>query len=246
MIRNGILVLLAIFAVSNARAEDVWSPARCKLPCILETLWDNIEALEDKDRRRLEPLFLQSIATTGDVELIHDWEDRLGTTAKLPPPYENYALSKVSAFIKAEGWDAFFMRARSKQRPFNTGRPEMMAAAAEFLADEETAKKILSLMERLADADNSQAAFERSSFGHALAEAAMRRCDLDGFDRALKYTDEPGALRYAVWRTRMAGDLGDVIQRLQKSVENERAMHVRQTIDGLTDVLALKICEVRP
>ena len=118
----------------------------------------------------------------------------------------------------------------------------MMAAAAEHLADGERADQIIDLMERLAIADVSEAAFERAAFGHVLAETAMRRCDLAAFDRVLAFTDAPGALRYAVWRTRMEGGMGDVMLRLEGAPEDARAMHVRQVIDGLADVLQRKTC----
>ena len=244
MIRNGILLLLLAFGLVAPRADAQSFRPDCNIPCVFETLWQEIVLLEDKDRRRLEPHFLQAVAVSRDPALIDTWERKLGETAEIAAPYENYALMKVSRFIEAEGWQAFFSRAELRQRPFNTGRPEMMAAAAEHLADPETAQRIYVLMETYAQADRSEAAFERASFGHVLAEAAMRRCDLVAFDRALNFTDAPDALRYAVWRTRMAGRLADVLIRLETAPQASHAMYVRQVTDGLSDVLALKTCAI--
>ena len=230
-------------AALTARAEEPAAPGPCDLPCVFETLWEEIKKLDEKDRLRLEPIFVQTLAVSGEPALIDTWETRLGVAVEPAEPFENYALTKVSGFIETDGWDAFFWRAQSGEHPFNSGRPEMMASAAQHLADEETAESILDLMEQLAKADTSKAAFERASFGHVLAELAMHRCDLDAFDRALRLTDAPGAFRYAVWRTRMIGDVGHLIPQVKDGPDKTRAMNLRQVMDGLSDVLVLKTCE---
>ena len=242
MNRLGILLVFLAIGALETRVNAQTDMPGGDLPRVFETLWGEIETLDEKDQHRLKAQFLQSVAVSGDQALIDTWERQLGETAGPLVPFENYALMKVSDFVEAHGWKAFFTRAELKERPFNSGRPEMMAAAAEHLADTKTAARILKLMERLANADVSEAAFERASFGHVLAEAAMRRCDLYAFDRALLLTDAPEALRYAVWRTRMIGELGDVLSRLQDAPEESRAMYVRQVTDGLYDVLALESC----
>ena len=158
----------------------------CDESCIFETVWSQAERLDEKKRNRLIPIFLETVALTENSALLETWEARIGGRYEPAEEYEDYALGKVSRFIAAEGWDAFFSHAQTRTYPMNSGRPEMMASAAEHIADDETARKIYDLMESLGNRDLSEAAFERASFGHALVEAAMRRCDLEGFDRVLQ------------------------------------------------------------
>lgn len=242
MIRNGILFVFLAFSLLGTRVDAQPRYADCDLSCVFEAIWWEIEVLQDDDRSRLEPGFLQMVAHSEDDALIEKWEQQLGRAARTAEPYNDYARAKVETFVETYGWKAFFERSELKQRPFNSGRPEMMAAAAEYLADDETAQRIYDLMERLAKADRSEAAFERASFGHVLAEAAMRRCDVSAFERALRLTDAPDALRYAAWRTRMTGKMSDVLARLESMHEGSRAMHIRQVTDGFADILALNSC----
>lgn len=243
MIRNGLIAVFAFFAVLGADADEHLHSPNCDLSCVYEEIWLEISVLQQKDQDRLKPNFLGAVAASEDANLIAFWENRLGIPVEPLEPYDNYALSKVERFLNVEGWEAFFERSQRRAHPFNTGRPEMMAAAAQHLADEQTSLKILSHMEDFAQTDVSEAGFERSAFGHVLAEAYMRRCDLTGFDRSLRLTDAPDALRYAFWRTRMEGKPGDLTWRLQDISKEQKVMFLRQALDGMTDVLSLGNCK---
>ena len=245
MFRSGLIGLIAFFAAIGAQADVPEERADCDLSCMFEEIWQEMAALSDKDRDRLVPNFLGALSVSEDEDLIERWEKRVDAPAEPLEPYENYALTKVERFISSDGWAAFFSRARLRAHPFNSGRPEMMAAAAEHLADEPTRRKILEQMESFARADLSEAAFERAAFGHVLADAYMRGCNLDGFDRALELTDAPDALRYAFWRTRITGQPGDLTWRLQQAPEGQQVMVLRQALDGLADVLSLGDCAAR-
>ena len=78
----------------------------------------------------------------------------------------------------AEGdWDAFLRDARSGGRPFNIGRPEIMAAGARLAPNETVRRRVIETMYELAGprqrASGLDRAFEQADFGYALAELAM-------------------------------------------------------------------------
>ena len=118
MIRNGILLVVVALGLFIARADAQPRAHDCDLSCVFEKIWWEIETLDQKDRDRLEPEFLQTVAVTSNKELIDAWEQRLGLPAKPAGPFRNYALEKVTRFVDAHGWEAFFIRAELKQRPF--------------------------------------------------------------------------------------------------------------------------------
>jgi len=225
MVRALFYCLSLWLGAACASAEALDSSKDCDTRCVIEAIWQNSEAIEPSKREHIIPLFLE-------------------TVAHVAPEYEDYALKKVRKFVSAEGWDAFFARSQSRSFPFNSGRPEMMAAAAEHLADDELADRIYTLMERLGFEDRSEAGFERASFGHVLVEAAMRRCDLQSFDRVLKMTDAPESIRYAFWRTRMAGCPSDLAPRISRDFDPESTTLLRQAMDGYGDVLRHGVCEI--
>lgn len=227
----------------TGQSQERVSFENCDNVCLFETIWSNAERLDPSKRERLASIFLKAVMLTGDGELLSSWESRIGAAYQPDEIYEDYALKKVSRFVVAEGWDAFFSHAQSRAYPFNSGRPEMMAAAAEHIADDDIAERIYRMMERLGSEDRSRAAFERASFGHALAEAAMRRCDVAGFDRALELTDAPDSLRYAFWRTRMHKEApGSLQARIDREFDPKNSAILRQAIDGFADVLKLGPC----
>lgn len=242
MIRALILGLSFAFAGLSADGDSVHQADGCDADCLLETIWDHAEQLEPAKRDRLSPMFLELVAGMDDERRLNQWEQRIGSSYEAIDYGEDYALTKVRRFIDEEGWEAFFARAQTRAFPFNSGRPEMMAAAAEHLADEATAQRIYDLMERFGNADRSAVAYERAAFGHALLEASMRRCDLESFDRILPMTDAPGSLRYAFWRTRMAGHAGPLAQRISQEFDPESTTLLRQAIDGYSDVLSRESC----
>lgn len=240
--RAGLIGLGALFGVFTAVADDIEPLADCGTACILEVIWEKVEHLEPKKRDRIEVIFLETVAAANMPELNAIWERRSGRPVKAAEPYSDYALEKVSKFLDAQGWGAFFRYAETRTRPFNSGRPEMMAAAAEHLADEATAERIYDVMETYASREHGEFAFERNSFGHALAEAAMKRCDIEGFERALRFTDAPNNIRYAFWRTRMSGGLADIKERIEVDFDESDTALLRQSLDGLSDVLRLEPC----
>jgi len=234
----GMLVWLGtLLAVAHADGVD---------RSVFETIWSKAEQLPPEKRDRLVPVFLNSVALADDDELLASWERRLGWAHQPEAAYTDYALEKVSGFIAREGWDAFFERAKTRAYPFNSGRPEMMAAAAEHLADDQTAVRIYALMELLGEQDQSRAGFERASFGHVLTEAAMRRCDLSQFERVLRMTDAPESIRYAFWRTRIDGHPSDTLGQIDRDSDPEDTVLLRQALGGYCNVLRLGTRERRP
>ena len=243
MFRARLLSILAILGVASAGAEPVRASAPCGTACLLETIWEQAERLEPQQQEQIKPLLLEVAALSGDDVTLKRWEARTGQGYVAPEPFENYSLEKVRKFVDAEGWDEFFLRAKSRAHPMNSGRPEMMAAAAHHLADDQTAARIYALMEELGRADRSQAAFERASFGHALVEAAMHRCDIELFDRALEMTDAPGSIRYAVWRTRMTGDVETLRSRIIDDFDPSSPSILRLALSGYADILRAGECD---
>ena len=70
----------------------------------------------------------------------------------------------------------------------------------------------------------------------------MMRCDLPHFDQATALVDAPSSLRYAYWRARIKGSLGDLLTRSRNSQETDDTRHVRQILDGYRAIQTMGYC----
>ena len=147
----------------------------------------------------------------------------------------------------AEGdWDAFLRDARSGGRPYNIGRPEIMAAGARLAPNETVRRRVIETMYELAGprqrASGLDRSFEQADFGYALAELAMEACDLSEFDRAVALTADPDSLRYALWRHRITGNAGVLASRIRREADADDTHHVRTALEGYGAILQRGYC----
>ncbi|MEO1100650.1 MAG: hypothetical protein AAFW65_02270, partial [Pseudomonadota bacterium] len=103
-------------------------------------------------------------------------------------------------------------------------------------------RRIMGEMEALVRRSVSDRSFERDMLAHGLAEAAMRRCELDRFDRARSMTQGPDSLRYEFWRARITGDVSYVTPRIAAEAERDDTRFVRQALEGYRAILEHGYC----
>lgn len=244
-----VLALVATFlAVPPARAAAACAAAG-EPACVLQAIWDAAAVLPAEKQERLKPVFLDTVALSGDDALLSEWQHRLGGAPAPPPDYPDYAGEQAKAVLAEAGWDGFLQRARAGAPPFNTGRPEIMAAGARLAPDAATRNRIVSAMFELAGPASGPAPggllqqdFERGDFGHALAELSMEACDLASFDRAAALTAEPDGLRYAFWRARITGGASSLTGRVRHEGAGDDTRFVRAAIEGYGAILQRGYC----
>jgi hypothetical protein len=212
-----------------------------------EAIWAAAARMPEEKQARLKPDFLTMLEASGDRALLREWEKRLGQKAAAPSPGAMpYALARASETVTAHGWDGFLTRARMGDAPFKSGRPEIMAAGLTMAPDDKTYDLIIAEMLALAGAPgrgrDASENFERGDFGHVLAEAAMERCDLALFDRAVALTPEPASLRYAFWRARIMGGASGLAPQLSDIDGEGDSRPVRQAIEGYGAILKHGYC----
>ena len=218
-----------------------------EISAVLDAIWQAAEVLPSKKSTRLKPNMMRLVAQSGDSALIQQWSQKLNSPMPTPQPdYVEYAANDARAAIDTYGWDGFAQRARTRQAPFNIGRPEKMAAGVRLANTPQEARTLMILMFDLAKPNVSRGGggdtFEQSDFGHALGELSMQRCDLGMFDRAIALTAFPDSLRYAIWRARITGRDAALLQRITDDADGEDTSHVRQAIEGYSAVLARGYC----
>ncbi|MCA8902932.1 MAG: hypothetical protein KDA53_16965 [Hyphomonas sp.] len=215
---------------------------------MFQAIWEAAAVFPESKRDRLKPVFLDTVALSGDKALLSDWQHRLGRMAAPQPDYPNYARTQAEGVIAEAGWDGFVARARAGQAPFNIGRPEVMAAGARLAPDAATRRRVVETMFDLAGQPRADvrfgANFERGDFGHVLAELSMETCDLAAFDRAAQLTVEPDGLRYAFWRARITGDVAPLVERVRREGVGEETRFVRAAMEGYGAILEFGYCAI--
>lgn len=216
-------------------------------PCMLEAIWFAAGRLPADKQGRVKGAFLHTVALADDPALTAGWTSRLGVPDR--PVYEPvpYASQRAEAALADGGWDQFLQRARMGARPFNVGRPEVMAAGARLAPDAATRKRITDAMFDLAGPpsvrrDGFDRDFEQADFGHALTELAMESCDLPMFDRAVTLTAAPELLRYALWRGRITGGAAALVPRIRDEADADDTRHVRNALEGYAPILERGYC----
>ncbi len=188
----------------------------------------------------------EAIAAAKDEAFRARWAARLDLPVR-PQAATAFADVSIRTLMAEQGWAELVRRAETAAPPFNMGRPEAMAAALAHAPDAEARRALKSLMFDLARTKTTRGGlgdnFEKGDFGHVLAEAAMRDCDLVQFDRAVALTPVPDNLRYAFWRARIAGGADLLTTRLAKEAGEADSTPVLQAIDGLAPLLALGYCK---
>lgn len=247
MIRALVTSLMLISAgYQLAGADTECRPGESEAGCVLRAIHDAMSALPADKQERLKPVFMDTVALSGDAALLAEWQERLGGVAAPRPDYPDYARGQAEAVLQEAGWDGFLQRARAGLPPFNIGRPELMAAAARLAPDPATRDKVVAVMFDLAGPPDRSARpmenFERGDFGHLLTELAMEDCSLSAFDRALPLTLDPDGLRYAFWRARITGGAGGLAARVRSESTGSDTRHVREALEGYGAILELGYC----
>lgn len=214
--------------------------------CMLDAIWDAVRALPAEKQERLVRPFLETVSLSGDSLLMQEWRARLKSSVHPARPVTPYARKKVEAVLAAGNWDTFLRDARAGVRPFNIGRPEIMAEGARLAPNAGIRRRVIEAMFELAgprqQASGLDRSFEQADFGHALAELSMEACDLEHFDRAVALTVDPDSLRYALWRRRITGNAGDLAHRIRNQADAEDTHHVRSVLDGYGPILHRGYC----
>lgn len=210
---------------------------------VLEEIWQASFLLPEDKRARLTRPMLETVTASGDAALLKDWETRLGARAPAGPDtyYQSMAQPGFD-LLEAEGESRFVRRVRSGAPPFNIGRPQILSAMAIETQDAALADRIMTEMNALVHGSAGDGSFERDMLAHGLTEAAMRRCDLERFDRARSRTQDPDGLRYMFWRARITGDLSYVTPRISAEAECDDTRFVRQALEGYRAILEQGYC----
>lgn len=230
----------------TARADTSACAGASEQSCMLEAIWDAAAPLPTEKKARIQPFFLETVGMAGDAALLRTWQTRLGAAASHRSASIDYAADQARAVVAESGWDGFERRARAGAVPFNTGRPEIMAAGVRLAPDAATKRRLTAAMFELAHTKTTRGGmgdnFEKSDFGHALAELSMQACDLNGFDRAVTLTAAPDSLRYALWRTRITGQAGALAPRIRNEASADDTRHVRGALEGYAPVISIGYC----
>mgnify|MGYP003630657886 FL=1 len=241
------LILCAGFSLGmTARADTPVCAGLGEQSCMFEAIWEAAAPLPPEKKARIQPFFLETVGQAGDAALLQHWQVRLGAPAIHRSPAIDYTADQARAVVNESGWDGFEQRARTGAVPFNTGRPEIMAAGVRLAPDAATRQRLTRAMFDLAQTKHTRGGmgddFEKADFGHALAELSMLACDLNGFDRAVAMTAAPDSLRYALWRTRITGHAGALASRIRKEASADDTRHVRGALEGYAPVASLGYC----
>jgi hypothetical protein len=248
MMRALILLIFAGLGAAGAASAEACPAGGREAPCMLEAAWTATEALPETKQARLKPLFAPLALGLKDAKSKAVWDARLGDTG-LDVEGTDYVRRTAETAIREYGWEGFLQRAREGLAPLHMGRPEIMAAAIELAPDSKQRARIIEMMFSLAGTPDSRVisgisvnAFERSDFGHVLADRMMRDCRLAEFDRAVDMTASPASLRYALWRARITGGAGALADDIRAADADGDTSHVRQALEGYGAILSLGYC----
>lgn len=215
------------------------------LDCVFAAIWDAARPLPAKKRDRVAPIFMSVVALQSDDALKGAWQRKLGP-APTRDTYPDYGKTHAQRVVDEDGWGGFLSRARTSAPPFNAGRPEIMAAGVKLAPDDATAGRVMEAMFDLAKPKTTRGGlgdtYEMSDFGHVLAELSVQQCDLTQFDRAVALTNAPESLRYALWRTRIAGDAEALVSRIRDEAIEDDTRHVRSALEGVTPLVRDGYC----
>jgi hypothetical protein len=245
-----ILALFVGLASLEAQPASALNEGSCdgsnEASCMLDAIWTAASVLPPDKQDRLARPFLETVSLSRDAALLRVWMARLGTPEPRRTSDTPYATQKAKVALAAGDWDAFLRDARAGVRPFNIGRPEIMAAGARMAPNAATRHRVIETMYELAgprqQSSGLDRSFEQADFGYALAELSMEACDLAGFDRAVALTADPDSLRYALWRHRITGDAGALAVRIRSEADASDTHHVRTALEGYGPILQRGYC----
>lgn len=213
---------------------------------MLDAIWVAATVLPKEKQARLARPFLETVSLSGDAHLIQEWRTRLGASVARRSSSIPYARQKAELALSAGDWDEFLRDARAGVRPFNIGRPEIMAEGARMAPNAAIRRRVMEAMFDLAgprqQASGLDRSFEQADFGYALAELSMQTCDLGQFDRAIALTADPDSLRYALWRRRMTGNASALAGRIRQDANADDTHHVRTALEGYAPILENGYC----
>jgi hypothetical protein len=246
MMRVFFLSLSLLFAAPVAASAAECPSGPGEKSCMMQAIWETAAGYPADKRERLQILFLNTLALSGDTALLAEWEGRLGGEAAPQPDYPDYVSERAEAVLREADWNHFLQQAQAGLPPCNIGRPELMAAGVRLAPDAATRKRVMDAMFSLAGPPHPAAQpledFERGDFGHVLSELAMENCDLAAFDRAVQLTVEPGGLRYAFWRARITGNASGLASRVRGETDRDDTRHVREALEGYGAILQRGYC----
>tara|TARA_R100000935_G_scaffold39747_1_gene61236 strand:- start:1863 stop:2615 length:753 start_codon:yes stop_codon:yes gene_type:complete len=243
----GVLMGVAALGAGPAGARDAQTCAgENEAACMLGAIWVAAAVLPKEKQVRLARPFLETVSLSSDAHLIQEWRTRLGASVARRSSGIPYARQKAELALSAGDWDEFLRDARAGVRPFNIGRPEIMAEGARMAPNAAIRRRVMEAMFDLAgprqQASGLDRSFEQADFGYALAELSMQTCDLGQFDRAVALTADPDSLRYALWRRRMTGNAAALAGRIRQDANADDTHHVRTALEGYAPILENGYC----
>jgi len=212
--------------------------------CVLDAAWSAALVLPEDKKALLSSAFLEIANGSNEPALLKYWEDRLGHSASDIPTYADYGWQKAEPILRDGGTDRLIMIARNRAEPLNFGRADALLSAGKKLRTTDP-KGARALNSALLDLARSASSFEKPSLAHAAAELAMARCDRDLFEKALLYTDAPGNLRYAIWRTRFNDSVLSLLDRIRAIESDEDTRDVRRVLEGYRAIQDYGYCTAR-
>ncbi len=234
--------LILIAALPAAQAEPACKQS--EIACVLQAAWGAALVLPEEKQRRLQPLFLELAAHSGDAELLQTWQTRWPDMTLDAATYPDFGWEKARKIVETEGVDTLIRFAREKRAPLNFGRSDILLSAGKrMIADQpgEAAKLNAALLELAASASD----FEQPELANAAAELSMYRCDAAQFDKAMRLARDPRNLRYGFWQARLSGDLDGLLSRVREEADDSDTRHVRRALDGYRAIVELGYCAAK-
>ncbi|MEL6827773.1 MAG: hypothetical protein AAFN91_16110 [Pseudomonadota bacterium] len=240
MMLRGLILLCSIVALPVFAHADVCE--KREPACILDAAWSAGLILPDSKRMSLAQDFLEIARLARDPELLTHWEKRLGQRISKRSDYSDYGWQKAEPILRSGGVEQLISVARSRQVPLSFGRSDALLSAGKRLyATEPAAAERLN--DVLLELSRGASAFETPILAHAAAELAMTRCDMARMRQAVARTDAPQNLRYALWRTRITGNWGDLLNQIRSIENDEDTRDVRRVLAGYRAILELGYCD---
>ena len=237
---RGLVLSMTLCALPLAAlAEDC---GKSETACVLDAAWSAALILPDEKRARLAPAFLEMASLANDAQLLAFWESRFEQRLSVGADYPDYGWQKAKPILDSKGVDGLIAIARARQAPLSFGRADALLSAGRRL-HANAPDAAMRLNDALLELSRAASDFEQPNLAHAAAELAMVRCDMPRLTQALAMTDAPQNLRYAVWRARITGDRGDLLDRVRHLDNDQDTRDVRRVLGGYRAILELGYCD---
>ncbi|MEM9179296.1 MAG: hypothetical protein AAGA89_06275 [Pseudomonadota bacterium] len=237
---RGLLIFIAFLALPASAQPDICD--KSEPACVLDAAWSAGLILPESKRMRLAQDFLEIATLARDPALLSHWEKRFDQRMADTNDYPDYGWQKAAPILRAGGVSQLISVARSRQAPLSFGRSDALLSAGKhlYLSEPHAAEQLNEALLELARAASS---FEKPVLAHAAAELAMTRCDMARMNQAIALTDAPHNLRYALWKTRVTGRWGDLLNQIRTIENDDDTRDVRRVLAGYRAILELDYCD---